>query len=374
MLGNEATAEEFLAHLVGAFGEVWRVLRDDGSCWVNIGDTRDGLNAAMIPARFALAMQADGWILRDCITWAKPSSMPESVRGWLWEPCRVKVAGGRVPRHGVDRGAGHVDESDVSNREDGATWSPCPGCAKCAPNGGLVLRRGNWRTTNASEMIYLFVKRPGAYLDGEAVKLVAKSGMMRGTFRGSVGGYVNNHARISSDAAPISQVGSVQSSAEVNLRNVWSDITPEAHAFGHYATFPMDLPTRCILAGTSEEGVCASCGAPWARVVERDTTLAESRRGTTSYARRGLEAGNRFASATPGVTTETRTLSWRATCGCPDAPPVPATVLDPFGGTMTTCIAAMRLGRRSVGLDLSQGYLEIAQRRLAAETLPLGGV
>jgi hypothetical protein len=69
-----------------------------------------------------------------------------------------------------------------------------------------------------------------------------------------------------------------------------------------------------------------------------------------------------------------RTLSWRATCGCPDAPPVPATVLDPFGGTMTTCIAAMRLGRRSVGMDLSLEYLEIAKRRLAAETLPLGGV
>ncbi len=65
-----------------------------------------------------------------------------------------------------------------------------------------------------------------------------------------------------------------------------------------------------------------------------------------------------------------KTLSWRPTCTC-NADKVPATVLDPFCGTATTCLAAMRLGRRSVGVDLSSDYLNMAKKRLSGQTLPL---
>ena len=65
------------------------------------------------------------------------------------------------------------------------------------------------------------------------------------------------------------------------------------------------------------------------------------------------------------------TLGWRATCSC-DAPAVPATVLDPFAGTATTCRAAQKLGRRAVGVDISEAYLDQAVRRLSAVTLPMG--
>jgi len=407
MLGSEATAEEFLANLVGAFREVWRVLRDDGSCWVNIGDTRDGLNAAMIPARFALAMQAHGWILRDAITWAKPSPMPESVRGWVWEPCRVKVAA----RETVDNpdvfndGKYRHHVGTISNSAQ-AQWSPCPGCAKCEANGGLVLRRGHWRTTNASEMIYLFIKKPGAYLDGEAVKqpvaesTVGRVALMDGRSKSkalamslfaaevelSKAGdqspegetkqgdrYKAGQGRGVSRGQHVDHLVMRPSSSGANLRNVWSDITPEAHHFAHFATFPTGLATRCILAGTSEAGVCIRCQAPFARVVEPPTggSTGQSWHDHEDDAGRGAQQKH-TGSELHATYQPARTLSWRATCGCPDAPPVPATVLDPFGGTMTTCIAAMRLGRRSVGLDLSLEYLEIAKRRLAAETLPMG--
>lgn len=69
---------------------------------------------------------------------------------------------------------------------------------------------------------------------------------------------------------------------------------------------------------------------------------------------------------------DTQTLSWRPTCACPEAAnPVPATVLDPFCGTGTTCCAAQRLGRRSIGVDLSETYLRQAVKRLEGVALPL---
>ena len=66
----------------------------------------------------------------------------------------------------------------------------------------------------------------------------------------------------------------------------------------------------------------------------------------------------------------TKTLSWRPTCTC-NADKVPAVVLDPFAGTGTTLLAAMRLGRRSVGVDLSTDYLGQAVKRLGKQPLPM---
>src|SRR5271165_5957503 len=114
-LGLESTPEEYLTRMVAVFREVWRVLKPDGTLWVNIGDSyasgevgrhdarseraiefgcvqmdgkrqqqnlRTGLkpkDLCMMPARVAMALQADGWYLRSDIIWHKPNPMPESV-------------------------------------------------------------------------------------------------------------------------------------------------------------------------------------------------------------------------------------------------------------------------------------------------------
>lgn len=107
-IGLEPSPEAFVATLVGVFREVRRVLREDGTCWLNLGDSYsaggngigsgkqltnvgsrmprkvapDGLkpkDLVGIPWRVAFAMQADGWYLRSDIIWAKPNPMPESV-------------------------------------------------------------------------------------------------------------------------------------------------------------------------------------------------------------------------------------------------------------------------------------------------------
>lgn len=390
LIGLEDSPELYIADLIDVFREVKRVLRPDGLLWVNIADTYSGSwgnynpgNGAgedaqrpkdterysrpayadrhfrppasyfpqgdrlSIPERLTAAMQADGWIWRDFIVWHKPSPLPLSVHGTRWERHRRKVKAGTIKRHGVLRGEGHVTESNHGERDKDAAkksaeWEDCHGCPECEANDGLVLRRGSWRTTPNFEPIFMFSKQMGYWSDGEPLRTPVKAiTVERGKRSWS--------PRTARDSPQVPQT--LDSSAMIdvdsaNRRAVWSDIKPEygdKGGEGHYAAFPSGLPRLCILASTSTAGVCAECGAQWARVMEK------------------REDG-------PGMATR----EWRPTCDHPGEP-VPALVLDPFSGTGTTCVAAQRLGRRSVGMDLSRAYVAKAERRLEAThtSLPL---
>lgn len=105
-LGREETAEEYVAKMVEVYREVRRVLRDEGTAWLNLGDTylsgvstdngrppatgwRRNKQLSLIPFRVAIALQEDGWWVRNAAVWHKPNAMPESVDDRLsnaWEP------------------------------------------------------------------------------------------------------------------------------------------------------------------------------------------------------------------------------------------------------------------------------------------------
>jgi len=79
-IGMEPCWEAYVSELAFAFRQCRRVLKENGTCWVNLGDTYGGLKDLLgIPWRVAFALQADGWFLRQDIIWAKPNPMPESV-------------------------------------------------------------------------------------------------------------------------------------------------------------------------------------------------------------------------------------------------------------------------------------------------------
>lgn len=79
-LGLEPTPADFVAAMVEVFREVRRVLADDGTLWLNLGDCYVQKQRQLIPARVALALQADGWFLRDEIVWHKPRTTPAPVK------------------------------------------------------------------------------------------------------------------------------------------------------------------------------------------------------------------------------------------------------------------------------------------------------
>ena len=79
-IGQESTPEKYVERLTSVFAEVWRVLRADGTLWLNLGDKyQNGVQLGM-PWRVALALQSEGWLLRSDIIWHKPNAMPSSVK------------------------------------------------------------------------------------------------------------------------------------------------------------------------------------------------------------------------------------------------------------------------------------------------------
>jgi DNA modification methylase len=406
-IGLEGSPDEYVACLVRVFGEIRRVLRDDGTCWLNIGDSyaqneirhRNGQgspnyhgspdndwprataqtgrkvahgfapgNLFLIPHRVALALQADGWTVRMDAVWAKPAPMPESVSGWRWERHRRKVRG-NLHLKGTDFYAGKAHkrlqqglvEHSGNSVLPTAEWEPCPGCSKCEPHGGLVLRRGAWRPTRAHEYVFQLTKGERYYGDGEGVRTPLAREWDPET-NGAVG-HNDGHGLW----GPSGKGTPAPNPAGANLRSVWR-IGPEPLKDAHFACFPSRLPALCIQASTSERGVCPACGSPWARVVEREQL---KRPRPNEYTKRQPDAegiGNHCANDVAGVRNET--VGWRPTCSCGCEDTMPAIVLDPFCGSGTTLLAARRLGRRALGIDLSPEYCAMARKRVA-EDLPL---
>ena len=328
-IGLEPTMQEYVARMVDVFREVRRVLRNDGTCWVNLGDSyaqanygsgggwaksKDGYPNAPaqyrsvfdspqyqhglkpkdlcgIPWRVAFALQADGWWLRSDIIWSKPNPMPESVTD---------------------------------------------------------------RPTKAHEYVFLLTKSARYYYDAEAIREVA---IRAGDWNNAneTHGEYGMHRRV--------QVGSAR-----NRRTVWEIATqpcPEAH----FATYPEKLVEPCVLAGTSERGCCAECGTPWDRQVEKSYPKSRATRTAGPVGEHGFLGGLRRDEPVVCVTS-----GWCPACVCGDKT-VPCTVLDPFSGSGTTGSVALRLGRRYIGIELSQDYLALSMRRLepalAQPQLPL---
>jgi len=224
-LGLEKTPEQYVAVLVELFREVRRVLRDDGSLWLNLGDSYSGSGKGAygdgivrfsdrsnlqktsagtscgrfrkaesclkpkdlvgIPWRVAFALQTDGWYLRQDIIWHKPNPMPESVRD---------------------------------------------------------------RCTKAHEYLFLLSKSPRYYFDAGAIKEPSKYPLDNRKARAS-----KNHKRI-----PTELVSGVRPGTRTyplrNRRDVWT-IASKPYRGAHFATFPPTLVEPCIRAGVPVGGV-----------------------------------------------------------------------------------------------------------------------
>jgi DNA modification methylase len=323
-IGLEASLDAYITTLVEVFREVRRVLRDDGTCWLNLGDSYANLNHApgstakkngkqgwgeikpnsaniptglkpkdlmMVPARVALALQADGWYLRSDIIWAKKACMPESVTD---------------------------------------------------------------RPTSAHEHVFLLTKKAKYYFDMEAVREQSERPELIGKMRLSgVNGLIGQRNDVGRQHDYCNPAGR-------NLRNVWH-LGPSPFPEAHFATFPPALVEPCIKAGTSERGCCAACGAPWGRVVERSTAIP-ARNGTWKSTgenhRNDLERKGGF------YDQESQTLGWRPSCSC-NADAIPCTVLDPFAGSGTTGLVAERLGRDSILIELNPAYAAMSRDRIS---------
>jgi len=422
----------YVCHTLTVLRAIRRVLRPDGVVWWNLGDSYAGSGGAhandvnpgisqsfrrfggagdtigsdgyerrnrnergragpspglkpgdlcMIPQRVALAAQADGWFVRSEVIWHKPSCMPETISGWSWQQHQVKVEREEsadclgcmkcanpisLPTPGGII-TGRVGHRVPTGRTE-TIWQDCPGCPKCTPNDGLVLRRGSWRPTTAHEKVLMFAASADYWADGEDVREKHET---VGDKSAHAFGKKSNANGMGGQATQ----GNAHSfhSGGRNLRTVWTFPTV-GYPSAHFATFPPALPTRCILAACPPR-VCRECGAPWARVVERYDTGRQQKMAdgwdTGAGAHATIHRNGREDGESGKPVMGSRTLGWRPTCSC-GADWLPGIVLDPFAGSGTTLKVAEDLGRRWVGIEICEQYLELIRQRLGRVTeLPI---
>lgn len=137
-IGQEETPEKFINALVEVFAAVRNVLADDGVLWLNLGDSYGNAKQLLgMPWRVALALQADGWTLRQDIIWHKPNPMPESVTDRCTKSHEYLFLLSKSPRYFYDHDAIKVpvkQDWGTRNRTDGKYHNEGTGLQ---PHGGL---------------------------------------------------------------------------------------------------------------------------------------------------------------------------------------------------------------------------------------------
>ena len=359
---SENCGECYICKLRNVFAGVWRVLRDDGTLWINQGDsytsggratfrsgvsenknhdvqndmprpdTPQGLKPKDLcaqPWRLALALQADGWYWRDEIIWHKKSCMPSSQRDRCTRSHEVVLMFSKAERYYYDIEA--IKEPATCDRMRGS---------------GPMVNVGTGRNDAATGTVGDYRKR--------------RTKGKNSTLDPQAAGYwiVENVANARAEGKDHdSPFGDMRTK-----RSVWS-LGSEPFKESHFATFPSKLIEPMILAGTSAKGVCSSCGAPWVR--ETETTYKHHEKWF------GDKQGARHSRGTAGTSYDepvgTTTTGWLASCKCEAGEPVPATILDCFGGAGTSGLVADRLGRDAILIELNATYADMARARVTAD-------
>lgn len=148
------------------------------------------------------------------------------------------------------------------------------------------------------------------------------------------------------------------------------DVNTEATKEAHFAAFPTKLVAPLVQAGTSERGCCSDCLSPYVRVTESSYS-PHWKGGHRGSKAQGSPDGMSDQSDMPRLQKQTQTLGWRKSCKCETEEVTPATVLDPFCGTGTVMKVSSKLGRRSIGIDLKESYLDISRNRNAQVSMLL---
>jgi len=293
-------------------------------------------------------------------------------------PCNPVEQGWEA--HSGQRGSSVHELQQQKTRQDSDEFIDCPGCSKCSPNDGYVLRKGSWRPTDSHEIILMLTKTNHYFCDREAViEPIAPSTVGRGKvdFGGKKGRDYNPDETDPNFSNGSEQWGRTYAYTQSNgngghtLRSVWQFPTKPGK-FSHYAAYPPKLPEICLKSSTSEKGCCPKCGSPWARVVDKPPCphtghtedknpdpMANGRR-IALMRQAAREAGHEYDGA------RASTIGWRPTCTCgSNLSPISCRVLDPFSGAGTTAMVAEQLGLDSFSIDTSAEYIQLSKDRIA---------
>ena len=337
-LGLEPTFEEYINDLCNIFDEVKRVLRDDGTCWVNLGDTYSGSgngsndyrntktknyrkgeilykgqksgktsvsnkSLLMIPFRFVIEMVNRGWILRNTIIWHKRNCMPSSIKDRFTVDFEYLFFFSKKPKYYFET---QYEPSNYDGRKD----TVMKGSPKYdVPTG--------WDTKNRSH-----TKLEGRYAGNQQNR---------------------KHERWKKDD---------KGNFVRQKRCVW-DIKTKGLKEAHFAVYPEELCENPIKAGCPEF-VCVKCGNPKIKIYEKIEK---------EYKKREDCATKQYAKSHHNDLIEKKDLGYKPTCLC-NTDFTGGIVLDPFFGAGTTGLVALKQNKKFIGIELNKEYIEIANKRL----------
>jgi len=310
-IGLEERPRDYIEKLVKVFSQVKRVLRDDGTLWLNLGDSYnsgtsgsrdpgrwpkqsrndhktkrtvfDGLKPKElvgIPWRVAFALQDDGWYLRQDIIWAKPNPMPESVKDRCTKSHEYIFLLSKKPKYYFDHEAIKEPAGDKGNANsfrggcyvNGDIDNATMGKRTVSGNTKLRVPTG-WDTEKGSHgTLHKKGRSDPAYSFARKTDSEGKPGLPK------------QHRENRED---------IHYSGMRNKRSVWT-VATKPYKEAHFATFPPDLIKPCILAGCPESGI----------------------------------------------------------------------VLDPFFGSGTVGMVAKKNGRGFIGIELNPDYIKLAKKRI----------
>jgi len=284
-LGLEATPEAYVAALVEVFREVNRVLRDDGTVWLNLGDSYVSQPAGNSDATFSTKQTSNtGSHIRRSQSTITTNLKPKNLIGIPWRVAFALQADGWYLR------------SDI-------VWAK--GVSFCPSYSGSVMPESvKDRPTRAHEYLFLLSKSSKYYYDMDAVREPHQTASLKRVKNPLA---VKKLDKSRNDRSGLQWDGSPEVAKRWtpnggrNLRSVWT-IKTQPNPDAHFATFPMKLVEPCVKAGSRVNDL----------------------------------------------------------------------VLDPFAGSGTTGLVAMRLGRRFVGIELNPAYVTLAERDLAGPLFDRG--
>jgi len=327
-IGLEDSLSQYIQQLVDVGDELQRVLRDDGSWWLNLGDTYSGgggvagkpddwddmhqdenypdeppakntsfpnKDKMLVPHRTAIALQDEGWIVRNDVVWSKTSPMPESVTD---------------------------------------------------------------RLSTTFEFFFHFVQQGNYYYDLDSIrKPYAESSIQRVNQNNGNPNWEGNAERGHPDGEETLNPNQFTHSNGKNPGDIF-EVTTAQFPDAHFAVFPTELIEKPIKASCPSE-VCVECGRPYALVKEEkgDVVRGEEReyspniKGRSAPPQKGWQRSSR------------ELVGWEQQCDCSISETEPGIVLDPFIGAGTTAVVAQDLERRWIGIDLNKDYVEMSEER-----------
>jgi DNA modification methylase len=378
-IGLEDSLEEYIDDLLEVATELRRVLRDDGSWWLNLGDSFAGSWGAqskddeanhrdrdaypgkspartgtlrrkskmLVPHRVAIAFEGAGWIVRSDAVWAKPNPMPHPVKDRLHEHKEFVFHLTPEPDYWFDLDAVREPHKETSVQRSAHNY-------ESSSYGSMHMPREDEResvTMDAEDALHPNGKNPGDVLE----------------------------------------------------------IPVKAFPEAHFAVYPPELCETPIKSSCPPK-VCAACGAPYefetsdADLLKNPNDRDKKARALELYDRSSLTRDHLEAARDVGLhdeeisnhdsdggygkvdeetarlaqeardvlgaytreffTGERKRTGWVQICDCDTDEAQPGIVLDPFAGAGTTCMVAKDLGRRFVGIDLNPDYVAMAQKRV----------